>query len=130
MSQFTQIMLFYDQLNNMADEIHDLINREMFDEILSKLSLHDKVVLQIRLTKKCTKFTEEEQQEIDKIEEQLRVKEKGNIELLQANMMVVKKELNSLKLKSKLHKAYGQIPENQNQGSIIDIDDTYRGKSS
>lgn len=128
MSQFTQIMLFYDQLNNMADEIHDLINREMFDDILSKLTLHDKVVLQIKLTKKCTKFTEEEQQEIDKIEEQLRVKEKENIELLQANMAVVKKELNSLKLKSKLHKAYGQIPENQHQGSIIDIDDTYRGK--
>ncbi len=128
MSQFTQIMLFYDQLNNMADEIHDLINREMFDDILSKLTLHDKVVLQIKLTKKCTQFTEEEQQEIDKIEEQLRVKEKENIELLQANMAIVKKELNSLKLKSKLHKAYGQIPENQHQGSIIDIDDTYRGK--
>ncbi len=129
MSQYTQLMLFYDQLNNMADEIHDLINREMFDEILSKLTLHDKVILQIKLTKKCTKFSEKEQEEIAKIEEQLRIKEKDNIELLRANMTAVKKELNSLKLKSKLHKAYGQIPENQHQGSIIDIDDSYRGNS-
>ena len=126
MAQYDQIMLFYNQLLNMADEIHDLIQKNMFDEILDKLNYHDKVFIQLKLAKKCTTLTEEEQKEIDAIEEELRQKEKHNIELLQHNMRKVKKELDGLNFKSKVKKAYGQISENETKSSILDIDDSYR----
>ncbi len=126
MAQFDQIVLFYNQLINMADEVHELINKELYDLIMDKLSYHDKLFIQIKMAKKCSQLTDEEQQEIDKLEDILRQKEKENIELMQTNMAIVKNELNKLKMKTKIKKAYGQIKHNDEQGSIIDIDDTYR----
>ena len=128
MSQYDQIMLFYNQLLNMADEINELIEKDMFDEIINKLSLHDKIFIQIKLAKKCTKLTEAEEKQINLIEDELRKKEKYNIDLLQTNMNKLKKELDGLNFKTKVKKAYGQISENDNQSSILDIDDSYRGK--
>lgn len=126
MAQYDQIILFYNQLINMADEIHELINKELYDLIMDKLSYHDKIFIQIKMAKKCVQLTDEEQQEIDNLEDILRQKEKENIELMQTSMAIVKNELNKLKLKTKVKKAYGQIKHSQEQGSIIDIDDSYR----
>ena len=36
MSQFDQVMMFYNQLNNMADEVKKLIEKELYDYILDK----------------------------------------------------------------------------------------------
>ncbi len=130
MAQFDQILLFYNQLLNMADEIHELINKEMYDLIMDKMNNHDKLFIQIKLAKKCTKFTQEEQDEIDRLEDVLRVKEKENIELLKTNMAAVKIELDRIKFKSKIKKAYGQFNHSEEQGSIIDIDDSYRPEQS
>lgn len=126
MAQYDQIILFYNQLINMADEIHELINKELYDLIMDKLSYHDKIFIQIKMAKKCVQLTDEEQKEIDNLEDILRQKEKENIELMQTSMTIVKNELNKLKLKTKVKKAYGQIKHSQEQGSIIDIDDSYR----
>ena len=41
-------------------------------------------------------------------------------------MVEVKQELDKLKLKDKLKQAYSQDTTHQEQGSIIDVDDTYR----
>ena len=102
MSQYDQIMLFYNQLLNMADEINELIEKDMFDEIINKLSLHDKIFIQIKLAKKCTKLTEAEEKQINLIEDELRKKEKYNIDLLQTNMNKLKKELDGLNFKTKV----------------------------
>ncbi len=126
MAQFDQIVLFYNQLINMADEVHELINKELYDLIMDKLSYHDKLFIQIKMAKKCVKLSDEQQQEIDRLDEILKQKEKENIELMQANMTIVKSELNKLNMKTKLKKAYGQIKHNNEQGSIIDIEDSYR----
>ncbi len=130
MAQFDQIVLFYNQLINMADEVHELINKELYDLVMDKLSYHDRVFIQIKMAKKCAKLTEEEQKEIDKLEDILREKEKENIELMQVNMAIVKKELNKIKIKDKVKKAYGQVSPQEGQGSIIDVDDSYRPENS
>ena len=103
-----------------------MIQKELFDDILDKIQIHDKIFVQIRLAKKCTVLTEEQQAEINRIEEELKEKEKKNIEVLQSNMVVVKQELDKLKLQNKLKQAYSQDTTHQEQGSIIDVDDTYR----
>ncbi len=126
MAQYDQLLLFYDRLLTIADEIEDMIQKELFDDILDKIQIHDKIFVQIRLAKKCTVLTEEQQAEIDRIEEELKEKEKKNIETLQSNMVEVKQELDKLKLQNKLKQAYSQDTTHQEQGSIIDVDDTYR----
>lgn len=126
MSQYDQLLLFYDRLLTIADEIEDMIKKELFDDILDKIQIHDKIFVQIKLAKKCSDLTEEQQTKIEQIEEELKEKEKKNIEVLQSNMIVVKQELDKLKLKNKLKQAYSQDTTHQEQGSIIDVDDTYR----
>ena len=126
MAQYDQLLLFYDRLLTIADEIEDMIQKELFDDILDKIQIHDKIFVQIRLAKKCTVLTEEQQAEINRIEEELKKKEKKNIEVLQSNMVEVKQELDKLKLQNKLKQAYSQDTTHQEQGSIIDVDDTYR----
>lgn len=126
MAQYDQLLLFYDRLLTIADEIEDMIQKELFDDILDKIQIHDKIFVQIRLAKKCTVLTEEQQAEINRIEEELKEKEKKNIEVLQSNMVVVKQELDKLKLQNKLKQAYSQDTTHQEQGSIIDVNDTYR----
>ena len=126
MAQYDQLLLFYDRLLTIADEIEDMIQKELFDDILDKIQIHDKIFVQIRLAKKCTVLTEEQQAEINRIEEELKEKEKKNIEVLQLNMVEVKQELDKLKLQNKLKQAYSQDTTHQEQGSIIDVDDTYR----
>lgn len=126
MSQYDQLLLFYDRLLTIADEIEDMIKKELFDDILDKIQIHDKIFVQIKLAKKCSNLTEEQQTKIEQIEEELKEKEKKNIEVLQSNMIVVKQELDKLKLKNKLKQAYSQDTTHQEQGSIIDVDDTYR----
>lgn len=126
MSQYDQLLLFYDRLLTIADEIEEMLKKELFDDILDKIQLHDKIFTQIRLAKKCTNLTEAEQAEIEKLEETLKEKEKTNIETLKINMQEVKQELNNLKRKEKIKQAYSQDTTHQEQGSIIDIDDSYR----
>ena len=126
MSQYDQLLLFYDRLLTIADEIEDMIKKELFDDILDKIQIHDKIFVQIKLAKKCSNLTEEQQTKIEQIEEELKEKEKKNIETLQTNMVEVKQELDKLKLKDKLKQAYSQDTTHQEQGSIIDVDDTYR----
>ena len=126
MSQYDQLLLFYDRLLTKADEIEDMIKKELFDDILDKIQIHDKIFVQIKLAKKCSDLTEEQQTKIEQIEEELKEKEKKNIETLQTNMVEVKQELDKLKLKDKLKQAYSQDTTHQEQGSIIDVDDTYR----
>ena len=125
MSQYDQLLLFYDRLLTIADEIEDMIKKELFDDILDKIQIHDKIFVQIKLAKKCSDLTEEQQTKIEQIEEELKEKEKKNIETLQTNMVEVKQELDKLKLKDKLKQAYSQDTTHQEQGSIIDVDDTY-----
>ncbi len=126
MSQYDQLLLFYDRLLTIADEIEDMIKKELFDDILDKIQIHDKIFVQIKLAKKCSDLTEEQQTKIEQIEEELKEKEKKNIETLQTNMVEVKQELDKLKLQNKLKQAYSQDTTHQEQGSIIDVDDTYR----
>ena len=126
MSQYDQLLLFYDRLLTIADEIEDMIKKELFDDILDKIQIHDKIFVQIKLAKKCSDLTEEQQTKIEQIEEKLKEKEKKNIEVLQSNMIEVKQELDKLKLQNKLKQAYSQDTTHQEQGSIIDVDDTYR----
>lgn len=126
MSQYDQLLLFYDRLLTIADEIEDMIKKELFDDILDKIQIHDKIFVQIKLAKKCSNLTEEQQTKIEQIEEELKEKEKKNIEVLQSNMIEVKQELDKLKLQNKLKQAYSQDTTHQEQGSIIDVDDTYR----
>lgn len=126
MSQYDQLLLFYDRLLTIADEIEDMIQKELFDDILDKIQIHDKIFVQIKLAKKCSDLTEEQQAKIEQIEAELKEKEKKNIETLQTNMVEVKQELDKLKLKDKLKQAYSQDTTHQEQGSIIDVDDTYR----
>lgn len=126
MSQYDQLLLFYDRLLTIADEIEDMIQKELFDDILDKIQIHDKIFVQIKLAKKCSDLTEEQQAKIEQIEAELKEKEKKNIETLQTNMVEVKQELDKLKLKDKLKQAYSQDTTHQEQGSIIDVDDSYR----
>lgn len=127
MSQYNQILLFYNQLLYMADEVKGMIEKELFDDIITKMEYHEKIVTQIRLIKRCTEFTEEEQAEINKFEAGIKEKEKENIEFIQNNIIDVKKELDRMKIKDKLSNAYTQDTTQREQGSIIDIEDTYRG---
>lgn len=124
MAQFDQIVLFYNQLINIADEVEELIEKELFDDIITKLEIHDNVITQLRLAKKCVQLSFKEQNEVDQLEKILKEKEKKNMEQLQANMLEAKKELNKINTQTKIKSAYGQI--NENQGSIIDVDDSYR----
>ena len=39
MAQYDQLLLFYDRLLTIADEIEDMIQKELFDDILDKIQI-------------------------------------------------------------------------------------------
>lgn len=126
MAQFDQLLLFYNQLINLSDEITNLIEKELYDDIMTKMSIHDRIILQIKLIKKCTKFSENEINKIKEYENIIKDKEKSNIEFLNQNMNNVKQELDKLNIQTKIKRIYNQQSINIEQGSIIDIEDSYK----
>ena len=128
MSQFDQVMMFYNQLNNMADEVKKLIEKELYDYILDKTEHHERVHSQIRLIHRCIKFTEDEQAQIEELRSIVQQKEKENIEELRRQMNLVKLELNKTNLQNRIQKAYDQMNAG-NKSTIIDVDDSYRGEA-
>ena len=127
MSQFEQLVMFYNQLLFLADEVKGLAVKKMYDEIIDKLPHHNRLNIQVKMLKKTLVLSQDELLQVTTLENAIKSKETENLNLIIADRNIVKSELDRLNKKSKIVKAYSQETLYQEQGSIIDVDDSYQG---
>ena len=72
--QFRQLILQYKQLSNGSDEIKKLIEKEDFDSAITMIKARESVFLNCKCMRKFLEFSEEEQQELDMVLDELRTK--------------------------------------------------------
>ena len=115
--QFEQLMLQYNQLKNGAKDIKRLIEHEDYDSAMTMLKNREEVFLNCKCMRKYLDLTPVQAKELDKILDELRDLEMGNIRLLTNGLEKVKKELRTAQKTEKIQQAY-DFNENQ-KGSII-----------
>lgn len=120
MTQFSQFELVYNQLTNLSAEITELIKREDFSELESKLRHKDSLLKKYVMLKKTIVCSDAETLKIKELEEILAKKEEENIKILSKIQLETGAELRILNKKSKLSNVYSGKEAEANSGSILD----------
>ncbi|MBQ7126796.1 flagellar protein FliT [bacterium] len=117
--QYEQLMMQYKQLSVGSDEILRLINIEDFDSAITMIKSRESLFLSCKCMLKFLELTENQQKEVDTIVNEIRNKEKRNIDILQERMDGIKTELTKTRKTEKILRAY-DIGKN-NPGGIINL---------
>ena len=120
MTQFEQLKGIYKQFFNLADEIKSMIDKEEYNEAISKLQYKDTLIAKFALTKKTVTLNEEEKQEMIEIEAKLKEIEANNLEFLKSMHSEVAAKLKKTNKTLKMNKAYSK-KDSQQKGSMLDI---------
>jgi len=119
MTEFKQLKSIYNQLFNVADEIKSMMDKEEFNEAITKLQYKDILIEKFALTKKNITLTDEEKEEIVEIEAKLKKIEFRNIEFLKGLHSDVARELKKTNNSLKINRAYSK--KGSQQGSMLDL---------
>lgn len=120
MTKFENIELIYNQFSNLADEIHNMIEDENFDELIEKLEYKDTLIKKLIAMKKTLELSSEEQKKMDILEQNLKIKENQNINYLSKMQDEVEQKLKNTKSKVKMSSAYS-IKSQDNSGVYFDV---------
>lgn len=120
MTQFEQLKLIYNQLFNLADEITFMVEKEEFNEAISKLQHKDNLIKTFLTAKKTVELDESQEQEMLLLDEKLKEKEVNNIEILKNLRSDVAAELRKTKKSLKVNNAYS-VHTDEHQGSMFDL---------
>ena len=119
--QFDQLMLQYNQLKNGSEEIRHLIQKEDFDTAMTMLKSREALFLNCKCMRKFLELTPEQEQELNKVLDELKELELSNIAMLQKGMKEVKLELKRTQQTEKIQQAYDLRDEQS--GSIINYEE-------
>ena len=120
MTKFENIELIYNQFSNLADEIHNMIEDENFDELIGKLEYKDTLIKKLTAMKKTLELSSEEQKKMDILEQNLKIKENQNINYLSKMQDEVGQKLKNTKSKVKMSSAYA-IKTQDDSGVYFDV---------
>ena len=121
--QFEQLMMYYTQLKNMADDMKKMLEKESYNEALTMLNHRERVVKELKLMMSYIELTPAQRKEVDAIREELRVQEAENIEKLQKDMEDVKYELDVVSSKVRFRHKYNPYELEAKSGNVVDTMD-------
>lgn len=121
--QFEQLMMYYTQLKNMADDMKKMLEKESYNEALTMLNHRERVVKELKLMMSYIELTPAQRKEVDAIREELRVQEAENIEKLQKDMEDVKYELDIVSSKVRFRHKYNPYELEAKSGNVVDTVD-------
>ena len=119
--QYEQLMLQYNQLRNGALSIAKMIENEDYDSAITMIKMRESLFLNCKCIRKYLEFTPEQQVEVDKIFEEIKLIEEKNMQTLEKVMEEVQSELSRTQKLQKLQKAY-ERQNNDVSGSMVNIE--------
>ncbi len=119
MTQFKDFEILYNQFLNLTSEINKIIEQEDYLLALEKLKHKDKLIKKIMNAEKTVKFSVEERQKIQLINEKLKEDEQNKITYLKKLHAEVGEELKKTRKKVKFNSAY-TINTKKLKGKLID----------
>lgn len=117
--QFEQLMLQYNQLKNGAEDIRSMIENEEYDSALTLIKGREPIFLSCKCIRKYLELSPAQEEELDKLVNELRELELTNIRSLEKAADNVKLELQKMQKNEKIQQAY-DFGEDK-KGSIINI---------
>ncbi len=121
--QFDQLMLYYNQLKEMALQIAVMLEKESYNEALTMLNNRKRVVREMGLIERYLQLTSKQKKIVDNIKKEIRDIEAKNIQKLQTDMEDVKYELDIVSAKVKFRNKYNPYEAEQATGNVINIKD-------
>lgn len=121
--QFEQLMMYYNQLKNMAVDLKTMLANESYNEALTMLNNRERVVKELKLMLSYIELTPVQKKEIDAIREELKALESENIEKLQKDMEDVKYELDVVSSKVRFRHKYNPYELEAKSGNVVDTND-------
>ena len=119
--QYEQLILQYQQLRNGAEDIAKMIQNEDFDSAITMLKMREPIFLNCKCMRRYLELTPEQQQEVDKIFEEIKAIEEKNMQTLEKFMEDVQSELTRTQKLQKLQKAYVGN-NNDASGSMVNVE--------
>lgn len=116
--QFEQIKILYNQILVTSSEVKALIEKENYDEAISREGHKTQLVKKVSFLTKQLQFTEEEKKEINSIKEKILAQEAEVLEGLQNLKTGVGLKLKTAQKQAKLSSFYDK--EEPTEGSICD----------
>ena len=121
--QFQQLMMYYNQLKEMAIKISRMLEKELYNDALTMLNHRKRVVTELGLILRYLKMTTKQKQIVEKIKKEILEIEGQNIQKLQKDMEDVKYELDIVSSKVKFRNKYNPYEAEQSSGNVIDTRD-------
>ena len=121
--QFQQLMMYYNQLKEMAIQISRMLEKELYNDALTMLNHRKRVVTELGLILRYLKMTTKQKQIVEKIKKEILEIEGQNIQKLQKDMEDVKYELDIVSSKVKFRNKYNPYEAEQSSGNVIDTRD-------
>lgn len=118
--QFDQLKILYKQILAISVEIKKLIDKENYDEILSKETHKTQLINKVNIVRKSFVFTDFEQSTLKKIIGDIQKQEMENLSRIKDLKVETALKLKTLNAKSKITNKYSGDTEPQ-EGSILDF---------
>ncbi len=116
--QFEQLLVLYNQIFATSTEVKNLIEKENYDEAISREGHKSQLVDKVAFLKKQLTLSEEEKEAINSINEKILAQEGEVLEKLQNLKQDVAMKLKTTQKQSKLSNVYDK--EEPHEGSICD----------
>ena len=121
--QFEQLMLYYNQLKEMAVQISVMLEKESYNDALTMLNNRKRVVREMGLIERYLELKKKKKKVVEDIKKEIMEIEAKNIQKLQTDMEDVKYELDIVSAKVKFRNKYNPYEAEQATGNVINIKD-------
>ena len=119
--QYEQLMLQYKQLKNGSEDLRRMIQNEDFGSAMTLIKSREEIFLNCKCMRKYLELTPVQEEALNKLLDELREMEMGNIRMLAKSMTEVQQEIKKSVQIEKFQQAY-EFEESQ-KGSIINIEE-------
>ncbi len=121
--QFQQLMMYYNQLKEMAIQVSRMLENESYNDALTMLNHRKRVIKELGLILKYLKMTDKQKEIVENIKKEILEIEAANIQRLQTDMEDVKYELDVVSSKVRFRNKYNPYEAEQASGNVIDTRD-------
>lgn len=122
-SQFEQMLLYYNQLKNMALEIQGMLERESYNEAITMSNHRERVYRELSLMLNYIILTPEQQDQIDVLKKEIQELDEANLKKLLKDMEDVKYELDVVTSKVRFRHKYNPYESEGATGNVVDTRD-------
>lgn len=120
--QYEQLLMQYQHLKQGAEDIAQMIDNEDFDSAITMIKSREPLFLNCKCIRNYLELTPVQKKEIDKIVNEIKKLELGNIKKIQKGMEEVQQELARTQKSQKLQQAY-EINQQDFNSSMLNIEE-------